>query len=129
MNDTEISNYLNLNFKAKTDSHGELNWTPSAVACYKCGCNCSICDIPRPTEHCYMKSTVLDLVRKIGSPEEYFKRLREEEEKNRQLLKYTQDQVKKGRSIKDVARELNIKYWYLLETLHEYRFFIYERCQ
>ena len=44
-------------------------WTESAVFCYKRGCKCSNCYIKDIIEtRCNMKSTVIELVRTIGTP-------------------------------------------------------------
>ena len=46
-------------------------WTKSAVECYKIGCVCSKCDIPKKKEDngkCQMKPYVLELVKKFGAP-------------------------------------------------------------
>ncbi len=49
------------------------NWTQSAVECYQIGCNCSICGINKlyftgSNSKCMMKYTVIELVRKLGIP-------------------------------------------------------------
>ncbi len=51
------------------------NWTPSAVDCYKLGCACSKCNLNKiyftnSIFKCKMKETVIELVRKLGAPEE-----------------------------------------------------------
>ena len=47
-------------------------WTPTALECYKRGCNCGGCfysDFFSATaQKCQMKATVLELVRTIGTP-------------------------------------------------------------
>lgn len=48
-------------------------WTPSAIDCYKLGCNCSKCNLYKiyfanGTTKCKMKETVIELVRKLGAP-------------------------------------------------------------
>jgi hypothetical protein len=44
-------------------------WTEQAIKCYKIGCNCSFCEIPKLiTYPCRMKGEVLELVRKLGAP-------------------------------------------------------------
>lgn len=49
-------------------------WTLSAIDCYKRGCICEGCFIyekySKPGKwNCYMKSAVIELVRKFGKPE------------------------------------------------------------
>ena len=48
-------------------------WTPTAIECYELGCCCSKCNLYRlffsnGENKCYMKETVIELVRKIGAP-------------------------------------------------------------
>ncbi len=47
-------------------------WTPTAIECYKRGCNCEGCfykDFFSGSSHkCQMKAAVLELVRVIGTP-------------------------------------------------------------
>lgn len=44
-------------------------WTPTAIDCYKLGCNCSKCHINMIMEtQCYMKAVVVELVKKLGRP-------------------------------------------------------------
>ena len=48
-------------------------WTPTALECYKRGCNCGGCFYQEffngTTQKCQMKASVLELVRVIGTPE------------------------------------------------------------
>jgi|SRR5574344_998272 hypothetical protein len=48
-------------------------WTPTAVDCYKRGCNCDGCfytDFFKGTsQKCQMKASVLELVRVLGTPD------------------------------------------------------------
>lgn len=49
------------------------NWTPTAIDCYKLGCNCKKCGLYKiyfenSTFKCKMKETVIELVRKLGAP-------------------------------------------------------------
>ena len=48
-------------------------WTPTALDCYKRGCNCGGCFYKEffngTTQKCQMKASVLELVRVIGTPE------------------------------------------------------------
>lgn len=51
------------------------SWTPTAVDCYNIGCQCSKCNLHKlyfkdRIGKCKMKETVIELVRKIGAPEE-----------------------------------------------------------
>ena len=47
-------------------------WTPTALECYKRGCNCDGCFYSAffkgTSQKCQMKASVLELVRVIGSP-------------------------------------------------------------
>ena len=50
------------------------NWTPTAIDCYKSGCACSKCNLYKlyfknSNTKCKMKETVIELVRRIGTPE------------------------------------------------------------
>ena len=50
------------------------NWTPSAIDCYSIGCNCSKCYLHKlyflgKESKCMMRSTVIELVRKLGAPD------------------------------------------------------------
>ena len=46
-------------------------WTPAAVQCYQRGCVCKGCfyDEFFTADKCKMKSSVLELVRKLGAPD------------------------------------------------------------
>lgn len=47
------------------------NWTRQAKDCYRIGCNCDMCIIPKiMNEPCQMKRTVFTLVRNLGIPAE-----------------------------------------------------------
>ena len=51
------------------------NWTPTAIDCYRLGCNCSKCNLykiyfQKSFIKCRMKDTVIELVRRIGAPME-----------------------------------------------------------
>ena len=48
-------------------------WTPTAIDCYKIGCNCSKCNLYKlffstTDSKCMMKFAVFGLVRNIGAP-------------------------------------------------------------
>ena len=44
-------------------------WNDTAIECYKRGCICSGCPLPKmESMKCQMKSAVLGLVRKFGKP-------------------------------------------------------------
>lgn len=47
-------------------------WTPTAIECYKRGCNCEGCFykdfFSGSSQKCQMKASVLELVRAIGTP-------------------------------------------------------------
>ena len=45
------------------------HWTKTAIECYEIGCWCSKCKLRKIIESpCYMKETVITLVRNIGRP-------------------------------------------------------------
>ena len=51
------------------------NWTPTAIECYQLGCSCSRCSLYKlyfseSLSNCRMKETVIELVRRLGAPEE-----------------------------------------------------------
>ena len=51
------------------------NWTPTAVDCYLLGCACSKCYLNKvyfikSGVRCRMKETVIELVRRLGIPQE-----------------------------------------------------------
>ncbi len=51
------------------------NWTPTAIDCYSIGCSCSKCNLYRiyflkSNIRCRMKDTVIELVRRLGTPKE-----------------------------------------------------------
>ena len=47
-----------------------VKWTESAKECYKIGCQCNKCSIPRTiNSKCNMKVIVLETVRRFGAPE------------------------------------------------------------
>ena len=46
-------------------------WTKSAVECLNNHCTCSICPLSGIVYNCKMKSTVLELYKKLGKPDEY----------------------------------------------------------
>ncbi len=50
------------------------HWTPTAIDCYKIGCNCSKCNLYKiyfssGESKCMMKYTVFNLVKKLGAPD------------------------------------------------------------
>ena len=50
------------------------SWTPSAIDCYLLGCACSKCYLYKiyfqdNNMRCRMKDTVIELVRRFGTPE------------------------------------------------------------
>ena len=52
------------------------NWTQSAIDCYSIGCICEKCNLYKiyfikSPYKCMMKNTVIELVRKQGSPQMY----------------------------------------------------------
>ena len=62
---------FNIGF-SKTTSQ---DWTLSAIDCYNLGCNCSKCNLYKiyfSDGHvkCRMKNTVIELVRRLGTPVE-----------------------------------------------------------
>lgn len=45
-------------------------WTKAAIECYKIGCNCSKCYMKNILENkCEMKYSVIELIKKIGAPQ------------------------------------------------------------
>lgn len=55
-------------------------WTNAAIECISNRCVCGTCPMMDKVYHCQMKRTVLDLVRKYGTPEGYIEpTIREEE--------------------------------------------------
>ena len=63
--------YYNVSYSETTCK----NWTPTAIDCYRLGCNCSKCNLYKiyfsdGRLRCNMKSTVFELVRKYGAPME-----------------------------------------------------------
>lgn len=103
-------NYININFKTKSYGGRELHWSESAIECYKRGCICEGCDIPHPTEDkCMMKSVVLDLSRRIESPEEYIRKQEEQQQKELDMINYCREAVSKGESIKSLANKYGYK--------------------
>ena len=64
-----------MNYKYNVSCSEKLSksWTPTAIDCYKLCCVCSKCNIHKIYFHgterrCKMKETVIELVRKIGTP-------------------------------------------------------------
>lgn len=48
-------------------------WSYSAIECYRCGCTCSKCHLPKFRDmktKCQMKQYVLELVKKFGVPKD-----------------------------------------------------------
>lgn len=46
-------------------------WTDSSIFCYKRGCVCDGCYLPKIMESkCFMKNAVIELVKKFGMPKE-----------------------------------------------------------
>lgn len=59
----------------KNMSYIPRRWTKQAVHCYKIGCMCDKCSYKvelESTDRCLTKQAVLELVRTIGKPTEYF---------------------------------------------------------
>lgn len=117
MQQSIILNWINFNYQTQC-RNGLQFWTQGAIDCYQRGCNCQGCDLPHPEGGCNMKSAVLDLVKKYGSPEAYIyaqnKKRREEEE----LINRALEIEKSGKTRKEVAKILGMKYSYLLYLLH-----------
>lgn len=81
-------------------------WTKAAIDCYNRGCVCRGCPMSKLETGCRMKGSVIELVRKFGTPQDKFKkvheRILEEQEKIIGL-------VKNGISTrKELAAKLNI---------------------
>lgn len=65
---------MNYRYNVSCSKTTSKNWTPTAIECYKLGCNCSKCNVHKiyfvgRTFKCKMKETVIELVRKFGIPE------------------------------------------------------------
>lgn len=51
-------------------------WTPTAIDCYKIGCNCSKCNLINEDfssltkKNCKMKQSVIILVKNVGKPKD-----------------------------------------------------------
>lgn len=68
---------MNYRYNVSCSETMSKNWTPSAVDCYKIGCVCSKCNLYKiyfynSSTKCRMKDTVIELVRKLGVPEEEY---------------------------------------------------------
>lgn len=124
----ESLNYLNPNYVIKTYAGRNQMWTPSAIDCYERGCNCKDCNIPHPeSEACRMKDTVLALVKTIGKPEDNISYYEQQIRRQDELVKQAKEGIKEGKLVKDIAVELNIKYWYLLHILHKNGVYAYRQ--
>ena len=110
-------NWINFNYKIQTWNSLQ-HWTDGAIECYRRGCNCQGCDLPHPSGCCNMKSAVLDLVRRYGSPEVYIaeqnRKKREEEELINKILEI---ENRTGKTRKEIAKLLGLKYSYMLYLL------------
>ena len=65
---------MNYRYNVSCSETSADNWTPTAVECYKLGCRCSKCLLYEiyfkdKVFKCKMKDTVIELVRKIGTPD------------------------------------------------------------
>ncbi len=65
---------MNYKYNVACSEMTSKNWTPTAVECYKLGCNCSKCNLNKlyfsdSIFKCKMKDTVIELVRRFGAPE------------------------------------------------------------
>ena len=64
---------MKINKLGQVPATSSRRWTPTAIECYKRGCNCKGCFYKDffmdKTQKCQMKTTVLELVRVFGRPE------------------------------------------------------------
>jgi len=65
---------MNYKYNVSCSETSAKNWTPTAIECYRIGCRCSLCNLYKiyfsKESKCKMKETVIELVRKIGAPQE-----------------------------------------------------------
>ena len=66
---------MNYRYNVSCSKTLSVNWTPTAIDCYKLGCNCSKCNLNKiyfknKFAKCSMMETVIELVRKLGAPKE-----------------------------------------------------------
>lgn len=64
---------MNYKYNVSCSETLSKNWTPTAIECYLLGCNCQKCNLfkiyfTNRNYKCMMKNTVIELVRKIGTP-------------------------------------------------------------
>lgn len=82
------------------------HWTQSAVECYIRNCNCSGCETQTlMNEKCQMKKVVKELVRVLGNPSSYIKRMN----KNQRVIKEIIDKLQQGKTRKQIAIELDLR--------------------
>ena len=65
---------MNYKYNVTCSETTSKNWTPTAIECYRLGCNCSKCNLNKlyfsdSIFKCKMKETVIELVRRLGVPE------------------------------------------------------------
>ena len=69
-----------MNYFVKLPEQNSKRWTKTATECINNHCVCGICPLLDVVYNCQMKRTVLDLVKKYGTPEGYIEpTIREEE--------------------------------------------------
>lgn len=66
---------MNYRYNVSCSETISRTWTPSAIECYEIGCQCYKCNLYKlyfknSSTKCMMKPTVIELVRKIGTPQE-----------------------------------------------------------
>ena len=71
----EEVNKMKYRYNVSCSETNSKNWTPTAIDCYSIGCICSRCNIyqiyfKQSKSRCKMKETVIELVRRIGTPKE-----------------------------------------------------------
>lgn len=69
-----------MNITNPINQSNTVRWTRSAIECLQNHCVCGRCPMIDIVYNCRMKSTVLELYRKYGKPEEYIEPTVREEE-------------------------------------------------
>lgn len=83
-----------------------IQWTQIAKECYNRGCVCRGCPMSKLETRCRMKGSVIELVRKLGAPQDKIKKIDERIlEEQEEIIRL----VKNGISTrKELAAKLNI---------------------
>lgn len=59
------------------ESQCSKQWTKAAIDCYNRGCVCRGCPMSKLESRCRMKSSVIELVKKFGAPQDKVKKVNE----------------------------------------------------